>query len=314
MKRNIFIIIAILAFANCLAQTDKKLFVADSITKEPVEYTCIVFTDTIGGTYSNDKGVFYIPQNIKQIEISSIGYLSKIITLQKNIDTIFLSPQVYEISEAKVSPSKKKRKPVELGYASENKNNILFSHNRSGDEIAVYLPIGNENNIFRLMKQVIIRGETFKNRIFDGIDYAAASIFKINFYRVIENKKIGEIINTEDIVFTSDILKSKTKLDVSKYNIYMPENGIFVAVEWVGRINPDTKEIIINEKGGVQPYIRAAWKIPNTVVYEKRRFINSNTWQRVDKNHEIVKGSKSFLSYILKEDDIYTPLISIVLE
>ncbi|MDR0755082.1 MAG: hypothetical protein LBF04_06810 [Prevotellaceae bacterium] len=72
----------------------------------------------------------------------------------------------------------------------------------------------------------------------------------------------------------------------------------------------------LNEKGGVQPYIRTAWKIPNTIVYEKRRFVNSNTWQRVDKNHEIVKSSKSFSSYMkkLKEDDYYTPLFSIVLE
>jgi hypothetical protein len=313
MKNILIIIITNLLFLSCFAQDNKKFFVADSLTREPIEYACIVFIGIDGGTYSNEQGFFYVSQNIEQIELSSIGYYSKTVKLSKNTDTIFLSPQVYEISETKIIPTSKKRKPVELGYAKENKNNIIFSHNRSGDEITVYISINNESNIFRLIKQVIIRGETLKKQTFAGTDCAILSIFKINFYRVTENKEIGELLNTEDIIFTSDVLKSKTKLDVSKYNIYMPEGGIFVAVEWVGEINPDTKEIIINDKGGVQPYIRAAWKIPNTIVYEKRRFVNSNTWQRVDKNHEIVKGSKSFIKK-LKEDDYYTPLISIVLE
>jgi hypothetical protein len=83
--KNIFIsIIANLLLFNCFAQTDRKVFVVDSATREPIEYACIVFADTVGGTYSNNKGLFYISENIKHIEISSIGYNTKVITLQKN--------------------------------------------------------------------------------------------------------------------------------------------------------------------------------------------------------------------------------------
>jgi hypothetical protein len=140
------------------------------------------------------------------------------------------------------------------------------------------------------------------------------SIFKINFYRATENKEIGELINTEDIVFTSDVLQNKTKLDVSKYNIYMPDNGIFVAVEFVGKLNPKTDELIINISEHILPSVHTSWKIKNSIVYEKRKFRNlGNNWQKVDKNNEIIKSAKK-LNKDLKEDEYYTPLFSIVLE
>jgi hypothetical protein len=110
------------------------------------------------------------------------------------------------------------------------------------------------------------------------------------------------------------VLKQKTKLDVSNYDIYMPENGIFVAIEWVGKINPETGEIIKNLREPLLPAIKIAFNIDNTDVYEKRKFARSNNdWQRVDKNNRMVKDIKS-LDKSLDESSYYTPLISIVLE
>jgi hypothetical protein len=306
MKNILIFITTNLMFFSCFAQTDRKVFVADSITKEPVEYACVVFADTVGGTYSNNKGLFYIPENIKYVEISSIGYNTKVIVLQKNNDTVFLSPQIYEISEAKIIPVKQKRKSVELGYAKEKAKHFLGF--LAGGEIAVYIPLIENENAYRLIKQVIVRGKTdiVKEIKINKITYNVnktdyTSVFKINFYRATENKEIGELMNTEDIVFTSDVLKNKTKLDVSKYNIYMPENGIFVAIEWVGTINPETEEIITILKTGIFSTVSVSYEIPNTIVYEKRKFSSSNqVWQRVNKDS--------------KENNIYTPLFSIVLE
>jgi hypothetical protein len=66
--KKIKIILIMNLFCCCsLAQTDRKIFVADSATKEPIEYACIVFIDTEGGTYSNNKGIVYIPENIKKL-------------------------------------------------------------------------------------------------------------------------------------------------------------------------------------------------------------------------------------------------------
>ncbi|MDR1984523.1 MAG: hypothetical protein LBQ28_06850 [Prevotellaceae bacterium] len=323
MKRNIFIIITTLVFANCLAQTDRKIFVADSITKTPIEYASIVFVDVEGGTYSNDKGVFYTPNNIQKIEISSIGYNTKSIILQKNIDTIFLSPQVYEISEVKILPSsKKKRKLVELGYASEKSTHVIGTF-ISGREIAVYIPLDTESNTFRLIKQVIIIGGIeYQSIKIGGKKYIVrkqkdyTNIFKIKFYQVTENKEIGDIINTEDIVLSCNVLKSKTVLDVSKYNVYMPENGIFVAMEFVGKINNETGEIITDSKKNIFPsVVRVSWEIENSISYEKLKFKKNygDNWQKVDKNYEEVKMIKTS-NKNLKEDAFYTPLFSIVLE
>jgi hypothetical protein len=232
----------------------------------------------------------------------------QIYQFQKNNDTVFLSPQIYEINETKVVPTKKKRKPLELGYAKEKSYGIMGY--RSGDEIAVYIHLNNEENPYKHIKQVIFNLARKFNLNRD--DYT--SIFKVNFYKITENKEIGNPINTEDIVFASDILKSKPKLDVSKYNIYMPENGIFVAIEFVGRINPATGTIVDDVINRRIPSMNVSWKIPNSIVYEKRKFLKSgNTWQKVDKDYDVVKWVKQ--SYKdLKEDDFYTPLFSIVLE
>ncbi|MDR3286649.1 MAG: carboxypeptidase-like regulatory domain-containing protein [Prevotellaceae bacterium] len=314
MKKTFIFIIANLLFINSFAQTNNKIFVADSTTREPVEYASIIFVGTDGGAYTNDKGFFYKPQNVKQIEVSGIGYYSKKVALNKDIDTIFLSPQVYELSEAKVLPANKKRKSVELGYAQ--KNSIRGVGYCSGDEIAVYIPLDNEENSYRLIKQVIFN--IARNFKLDKLDNT--SVFKVNFYKITGNKEIGELINTENIVFTSDILKSKPKLDVSKYNVYMPEDGIFVAIEFVGRINFETGAIIGDLMNHILPSVRVSWEIPNTIVYEKRKFRKSkNGWQRVDKDYDVLKGLKQSYKDLkvykdLKEDEYYTPLFSIVLE
>ncbi|MDR1197802.1 MAG: carboxypeptidase-like regulatory domain-containing protein [Prevotellaceae bacterium] len=312
MKKKIIIIILNLLYCSCFSQTARKIFVADSATHEPIEYACIVFADTAGGTYSNNKGLFYIPENIKYVEISNIGYHSKTVKLNKNTDTIFLSSQIYEISETKVTPVKQKRKPVELGYAKEkSKYSIGFF---GGGEIAVYIPLDNENNIFGLIKQVIIRGETdiVKEIKIGKITYNTdkanyTSVFKVNFYQVNENKEIGELINTEDIVFTNKNLKGRTKLDVSKYGIYMPENGIFVAIEFVGSINAENGELITDiKKTGILHRVLVSYEIASSTVYEKQKF----------KRELHSKWKKSVRDTVVHKEfnNGYTPLISIALE
>ncbi|MDR1552830.1 MAG: hypothetical protein LBS69_05140 [Prevotellaceae bacterium] len=307
MKRKINTIIANLLFFSCFAQTDRKIFVADSLTRESIEYACIVFNDTAGGTYSNEHGYCYIPQNIEQIELSSIGYYSKTTELKQDIDTIFLSPKIYEISEAKVLPNREKRKPVELGYAKEK---AMYGMGfPSGGEIAVYIHSINKENAYRLIKQIILQLKTNTPKGIRKLvnmeltDYI--SVLKINFYRITENNEIGELINTENIVFTSEVLKSKTKLDVSKYNIYMPENGIFVAVEWVGRIDTATGEII-KKTENILPLILVSRKIDNSISFAKRKFKRelNNKWE------------KSVIDTVFYKEfnNGYTPLISVVLE
>ncbi|MDR3287795.1 MAG: hypothetical protein LBT27_10190 [Prevotellaceae bacterium] len=319
MKRFFILIVINLLFINSFAQADNKIVVVDSITHNAIEYASIIFTNVIGGTYSNNKGFILIPQNVEQIELSGIGYYSKKVALNKNIDTIFLLPQVYEISEAKVMPAKK-RKSVELGYIKQNSTYHMIY--KSGDEVAVHIPLTDSEDTYKLIKYIIMKSGTnikyttnINQRTLNIEDINNyLSIFKINFYRATENKEIGELINTEDIVFTSDVLRNKTKLDVNKYNIYMPDNGIFVAVEFVGKLNPKTDELIINIKEHIIPSIHVSWKIKNSIVYEKRKFLNSaNNWQRVDKNNEFVKNIK-LLNKELEADSFYTPLISIVLE
>ena len=299
----------------CHAQAERKIFVVDSISRKPIEYACVVFANTDGGTYSNTQGFFYVPDNIWQINLSIIGYYSKTTVLDKNIDTIFLSPQVYMLGEAKILPTKKKRKPVELGYAKNHSiNNFIY---KTGDEVAVYIAIDNEKNVYRRIKSIIIKTRTNDMASYKGLlntdeinDYP--SVFKITFYQATENKEIGLPLHSEDIVFTSDVLKRTTNLNVETYNVYAPTNGVFVAIEFVGKLHSITKELIINFKEHVLPTLKTSWGIRNSIVYEKRKFFTTNNaWQRVDKDYEFVKQLKT-IDKSIKES--YTPLISIVLE
>lgn len=294
------LIIAFLFITHSLftKSQDIKIIILDSLSNKPVSYASVCFMDKKSGTYANENGIFFTHKINQTIQISHIGYYSQIIKLPVKDNTVKLQPQTYFLNEITVRPGKKKID--EIGYY---KFKSYFNINGfSGDELAVYF--ANSFNSEKTINQIII-GVNTDRRIKDALGVNFVSVFRVNFYSTKENStEPDSMILKKDMLFTSEILEHKTKIDISEYHLKFPVNGIFVSIEWVGIESENTKELITDSKERMEPFVSTTFEKTNTVVYERNKF-SDNKWKLVDKNHKY--------SIALKEDNFFTPKISLSL-
>lgn len=297
MKKTVIAIFFIANFLYVKSQ-EIKITILDSLSNNPISYASVYFMDEKTGTYANENGIFFTHNINQTLQISHIGYYSQIIKLSVKDNTVKLQPQTYSLNEITVKPGKKKID--EIGYY---KFKSYFNTNGfSGDELAVYF--SNSFNSEKTINQIII-GVNTDRRIKNALGVNFVSVFRVNFYSTKENSKEPDrMILKKDMLFTSEILEHKTKIDISEYHLKFPINGIFVSIEWVGIESENTKELITDSKERVEPFVSATFEKTNTVVYERNKF-RDNNWKLVDKNHKYCIA--------LKEDNFFTPKISLSL-
>jgi hypothetical protein len=296
--RTIIIGTLLISISFLIQSQDIKIIMVDSLTNKPISYASAYFKNNKTGTYTNENGVFYYDKSDHIIQVSHIGYYTRIIKLPIKNDTVKMQPHSYILNEITVMPSKQK---VEIkGYYSFR--SFFTISGFSGDELAVYLPNNADEN--KLIKEIIIGFSTkkyIKNSL--GIDFI--SIFRINLYSKKENSKEPDsLLIKNDLVFTSDILRPETIINVSKYNLPMPKDGIFVSIEWIGIESKNTKKLITDYKNLTEPFVTTTFEKTQAVVYERNKFKETN-WKLIDKNNKF--------SSALKKDNFYTPRISLSL-
>lgn len=276
---------------------DTKLTIVDSLSNEPISYASASFVETNSGTYTNDYGVLNVDSTHNSVLISHVGYYSRKLERPFKDGKVKLRPQMYSLDEIIVKPGKKKTE--ETGFI--NFKSYLSYSGFSGDELAVYFP--NRFNETKCLKELIIGfGGNKHIKEYMGIDFV--SVFKINFYSQKENSSEPDTsILIKELVFTSRIIKSTTRINISEYNLRLPNSGLFVSIEWVGIESEKTKELITDYEGRTEPFVSTTFEKTNALVFERNKFSNDN-WSLVDKNHK--------LSIALKKDIFFTPRISIV--
>ena len=297
MKR---IIIALFIITNTLLSQSQevKITIIDSLSNEPIAYASVCFIDTRTGTYTNENGIFNIDRSNHSILVSHLGYRPRTFMQPAKDATIKLQPETYFLSEITVTPGKKKTE--EIGYIKFKSK--LTKTGFSGDELAVYFP--NRYSTDKNIQEIKI-GFNTSSSIKKSLGVNFVSIFKINLYSKNESSSAPDSsLLVKDMVFTSKTIKSVTRIDVSEYNLRLPANGAFISIEWVGIESETTKEIITNYKKRTEPFLTTTFENTNTLVYERNKF-SDNKWTLIDKNNK--------WSTVLKEDNYYTPRISITI-
>lgn len=294
MMKKIFIFtLLVCSYKPVFPQTNEIIYLLDSLTRQPISYANIIYADSLSGTYTNNEGAFTKPK-CGLVSISCVGYYSKQVISNFNYDTIFLIPQVYNLKEIVVHPKNYKEEIV--GYA--NKKSEFSLGCPSGREVAILLE--NKKNQENLIEKVILKVDTRKIiRKTTNINFI--SVFKINFYCVENETNIGECIGS--IILKSDKLTSNNSFDVSKLNLLLPKDGIFVGIEWVGKENPENNELYIVTENLLEPFVSTTFK-ENSIVYERKKF-KSDKWHLID-------GTNIF-SIVNNKNKGFTPLISIVI-
>lgn len=200
--------------------------VSDKSTGQPIPYANVFLKDKPIGATTDMKGDFEIKTNIENNEliVSAIGYESQLINGHDSNFTILLIPKTYELSEIKIRPKKNISKLIIDSY-NKNKIHSYFSCGGFPWIVGKYFKFQPEYNSTPFIKQIKLLASCV------SID---SGVFNL---RIISFKEDGtpgvDMLDKNLIIKAESGAKKNTIVDLSKYNITFPPQGLMIAVEWL---------------------------------------------------------------------------------
>lgn len=225
-----------------------KGIVKDSISGEPIPYVNIWVENEVIGTTSDVDGSFSLNTSFdKKIVFSSIGYDKKTVIGSK-VSVVNLFPNEVELNEV-VLVKKKNSKLLEIGKP----DNTIHQTFDSGPKLeAKFFPYSKKYEKTKFVKYITLLADC-------GIDSATV---KLHIYDVGKDGLPGNELLTNNVIKKVKKGVFKYKFNVSDFNITIPENGLFVAVEKLminsnklQRITEDKNTGLIQEKITYYPLI-----------------------------------------------------------
>ncbi|MEX0272983.1 MAG: carboxypeptidase-like regulatory domain-containing protein [Flavobacteriaceae bacterium] len=204
--------------------------VYDSGNKKPIPYVNLSFLNTLKGTSTDEEGHFFldIPEAYleKQVHISSLGYNDTIV-LAKDIHSaqrIEMTEESFELDE--VVLVEKLDHTYVLNPIMPHDLTSGFSSSYTPWVLALYFPnIGAQKKYVEKVTVFVQRKTEFRRE---------ASKFRLRIYDVDpETKKPRHDILRKSVVIQSSVDKDFVSIDVSALNIQMPQEGIFIGLEWL---------------------------------------------------------------------------------
>ncbi len=247
-------------------------FVYSKSTGEPLEFANVFFKKNNIGTYTNKYGFFELSNSnlIDTLIISYIGHHDLYIVFAKFgafSDTLFLENRDILLPEVIITNKDfNLSNSRQIGYVNSKKINFISSG--SGVQFAVL--ISNPNKV----KYSIIKGVSFlvKNKSLWPL------VVKIHLYKNLNNSPGEELTKSEIVEFIYSNPTLKYSVDLNKFNILLPADGLYLGIEWVGiyhnnKINPTRNEYRDSQLGYTFEY---------DTEYTWRRFM-TKPWEKVTK-------------------------------
>lgn len=233
--------------------------ITDAENDQPIPYVNIGIFNKNQGTITNLKGEFSLTISDKfkadSITISHINYYPvKILPINFNDKTIFLTPKTTKLSGVIVSNRKRKTRKIGIkSYSRLLSMRVLSESNNDIVEAAQRINIPN--------KEVKIKAVNFAVRKWSNLDGVK---IRINFYKNIDN------IPQERIVFESIVseIPMERKLDwihinLKAYDVYVSQD-FFIGIEFLpnfkNSIKVDLGAILTKGKGYSRTNSLGAWE------------------------------------------------------
>lgn len=197
----------------------------DAISKEPIPYANISFLNSYKGISTTEKGEFSMNLSKKylfeKVHISCLNYKDTIVfanELQEK--TFYLNSKEIVLDE--IILEKKVDKSMVLG---DVKNRVRGIHTMGMRMVAKFFPKDKRSNCCNYLKSINVY-------FADKSNHRKKSKFRIRIF----NKSAETGLPDEDVLNVNlpieiDENQKSVKIDLSKFDIEMPENGIFVAFE-----------------------------------------------------------------------------------
>lgn len=223
--------------------------VADKISQEPVAYCAIELIGKRKGIITNEKGEFEFIINYKNLYdtlvVSALGYDKYIISQQEKTSSssilIFLNKRIFQLGEINITAKNPKR--MVLGYKNEKKAGNewmvwgMEDTVPSNYQCARFIKntghhIGYIKNVqFFISRPPFVKGQQtpFRVRIYKADGDSAFSVIN---NRIIQCNSPGTDLLNKSLIVSAQH-GGWFKVDVSQYKIPIPEEGFFVAMEWI---------------------------------------------------------------------------------
>lgn len=274
-----------------------------SETEEPVSYATISFGNG-NGLFADNAGQFYFTKklykDIDSLFISAIGFNDLKLATQDLSATIKMKSSINTLDEVFLSKPKGTFK-IEKIKPTVHEDYYKCWLPTIESEIAVYFPNSSTKTQRLSSLQVPIKVEakdwdkrkrkTSKKRPF-------STVFKVNFYEN-NNGLPGSVLTYENVVFIANEKNEKIlEVNVTKYDIYMPKNGLFVSLQVLGytdangKLLPNKKYQEIKTKRGIvkvsttfRPLLPFTDEIAEKRTFVRRIFLNGGQWTLFDKQN-----------------------------
>ncbi len=303
MLHNIYLtLFCILIIPTCSAQTTVK----DAITGAPVSYANISFGNGTG-MFADDEGLFVFTEklypDVDSLYLSALGYKSYTVAAANVEDSILLDSNIDELNEVVINTkiNRKFKEETLDPYLDDDYYHCWLPTIES--EIAVYFPNDDaaDRQITMVHFPITLESKDWEKRTKKNADKKPFStLFKAKFYRQ-NNGSPGKELLYETIVFrATEEGGDAYDLDVSEFNLMMPENGLFVSIQVLGYTdeagkllpNKKYKEIIsgnttVKIPTNFRPLLPFTDEIKENRTYIKRVFVNGNNWSRFEKGSDV---------------------------
>ncbi|MDD3004331.1 carboxypeptidase-like regulatory domain-containing protein [Flavobacterium sp.] len=222
IENRTFLLLLLMSFVG-FSQT--KGVIKDSITGQPIPYVSVWVENETIGTTAEFNGEFVINTNDKNknLVFSALGYQTKIISL-KNINTVTLSPKSIELNEVIIGKRKGTNEIVVGDFSGINLNSGVS--NAGQENVHIWAKIIRFND--KIKEHPYIKSIEFVTR-----SELKNSLLRIRIFNIDKQEiPIGDAID-DNILVKVKKGTNPNKVDLSGYNIKIPEEGVLIGFEYL---------------------------------------------------------------------------------
>ncbi len=202
---------------------------------KPIEYGHVYLKGKPNGTLSGIDGKFSL-SNISETDtliISCVGYESLAFKYQKQLKKNFhLSPRIYNLKSTEIKSGKSQILKTGFLLSKIKKERVAGTYHALISDGQNFINTGAQTGIFveNIDKKVglIQNVEFFLHK--EGV---ANTPFRLRLYSVNENGKPARDLVNQNIIVTQGRNGAWVKIDLRNNQIEFPENGFFIAMEWL---------------------------------------------------------------------------------
>ncbi len=284
----------------CFCSQAQQIAVIDSTLQQGISFATISFGNGLG-TFAGEDGVFDFSKkkytDVDTLYISAIGFSQKSVATNNLPSKIYLKPEASQLNEVIIAAPKRAKYKIKKRKPTTHINHHTSWLPTVESEVAVLLNRyeGKTTQVEKLLLPI-----NAENQYISKGKGSYATVFKIQFY---ENKNgfPSTPVYHEKIVFNIDDREDKIfELDVTKYGVFIPKDGVFAAVQVLGYANDDGRLIQskkyreIETRRGIRkistsfrPLLPFTDRLPNQKTFVRRVFLNRKKWQVFDKTYNV---------------------------